>query len=345
MYHPDRVAQFLEAGDCYPLYVEISPVGSCNHRCLFCAYDYLGHPDRKLNTDRTLGLIEELAVCGVRSILFAGEGEPLLHPDLGWMIRRSRDCGIDTGLFTNGQLLTEDRIEEILSGLLFVRFSCNGGSPENYAAVHQVSTRAYGQVVRQIEQTIQIRDRQKLAVDVGAQYVLIPENLRFVYEAARRLKSTGMDYFVVKPFVQQSDQQGYQMKEPLSVSVLEEIFEQVERLSDGSFAVVIRRSAFEGYGQRHYPHCLGTSFITVISSGGEVASCLPYWDRPDYVFGNIYESSFSDLWRGTKRQKIKQRIEQKLDVCRVCPPNCRPHAINGFLYEISHPTARHVNFV
>jgi cyclic pyranopterin phosphate synthase len=345
MYHPDRVAEFLQTGDCFPLYVEISPVGSCNHRCLFCAYDYLGHPNRRLDGDRSLALIDELADCGVRSILFAGEGEPLLHPDLGRMIRQSHNSGIDAGMFTNGHLLTEGLAEEILPALLFVRFSFNGGSPENYAAIHQVSARVYEQVIERMEQSVRIRDRQKLGVDIGAQYVLLPENLDFVCDAAGRLKSAGLDYFVVKPFVQQSFQQGYQMKEALSRSILEEVFERLEQIQDRSFTVVIRRNAFEGYGQRNYRHCLGTSFITAINSGGDVASCLPYWDQPDYVYGNIYEASFDTIWQGEKRRQIKQIIEQELDVCQVCPPNCRPHAINEYLGEIQRPTAKHVNFV
>jgi cyclic pyranopterin phosphate synthase len=345
MYHPDRVAEFLQTGDCFPLYVEISPVGSCNHRCLFCAYDYLGHPDRRLDGDRTLGLIDELADSGVRSILFAGEGEPLLHPDLGRMIRQSHDRGIDAGMFTNGHLLTEGLAEEILPVLLFVRFSVNGGSPENYAAIHQVSTRVYEQVIQRMEQSVRIRDRQKLGVDIGAQYVLLPENLNSVCDAAGRLKSAGLDYFVVKPFVQQNSQQGYQMKEALSPSILEEVFVRLEQLQDRSFTVVVRRNAFEGYGQRNYRHCLGTSFITAINSGGDVASCLPYWDQPDYVYGNIYEASFDTIWQGEKRRQIKQHIEQELDVCRVCPPNCRPHAVNEYLSEIRQPSAKHVNFV
>jgi sulfatase maturation enzyme AslB (radical SAM superfamily) len=148
---------------------------------------------------------------------------------------------------------------------------------------------------------------------------------------------------VVKPFVQQSSHQGYQMKEPPSPSMLEEVFARLEQLQDRSFTVVVRRNAFEGYGQRNYRHCLGTSFITAINSGGDVASCLPYWDQPDYVYGNIYEASFDTIWQGiSKSDQTDHRT--RVDVCQVCPPIAAPMR-STTISAIRQPSAKHVNFV
>jgi len=141
MYHLDRVSEFLEKGDCFPLYMEVSPVGSCNHRCVFCAYDFIGYPNRKLETDRFLSFIDEIAKCGLRSILYAGEGEPLLHPDIDKFIRRSKRKGIDVGMYTNGHLLKEDLAGKILPLMTFMRISFNGGTAENYAGKKQMERR------------------------------------------------------------------------------------------------------------------------------------------------------------------------------------------------------------
>ena len=92
-YHPRRVARVVEAGadwekakHVYPIYVEVSPIGACNHRCAFCSVDYIGYKPNRLSIDVMSKRLPELSRLGVKSIMFAGEGEPLLHTDISEMI-------------------------------------------------------------------------------------------------------------------------------------------------------------------------------------------------------------------------------------------------------------------
>jgi len=41
IYHPERVAEWLRGENIYPISIEVGIVGRCNHRCIFCAFDYL----------------------------------------------------------------------------------------------------------------------------------------------------------------------------------------------------------------------------------------------------------------------------------------------------------------
>lgn len=343
MYHLDRVQEFNSSGDCFPLYMEISPVGSCNHRCVFCAYDYIGYPNRRLDTDRTLRLLDELAECGLKSILFAGEGEPLIHPDLETMIARARANGIDVGLFSNGYLFKQERAEAILPHLTFVRFSFNGGSAENYAAVHSVGCDVFDTVVANIRKAAEIKRQAGLGVDIGAQFVLIPENFDFLESAATTLRDSGIDYLTIKPFMQR-EEQGYRIKTPYSIEELETLFRCVESISTSNYSVIARRETFQEYGTRSYNHCCGTSFITVLNSAGVMSTCLPYWDRDEFSFGSIYDLSFRELWGSDRRREIVSFLKTGLEA-HACPPNCRPHAINGFLWELQNPSVKHINFI
>ena len=93
-YHPDRVADFAAGAEVAPIYVEISPVANCNHRCLFCHYNYLGHKG-KFPKNRMLTLVDELAKAGTRSLVFAGIGEPTLNSETVTAIERAKALGVD----------------------------------------------------------------------------------------------------------------------------------------------------------------------------------------------------------------------------------------------------------
>ena len=341
--HPQRVTEYLREGDCYPIYLEISPVGSCNQRCVFCAYDNIGYPNRKLETARTLRLLDELAECGLKSILFAGEGEPLLHPDILRFVRHAQANGIDVGMFTNGQRLTPAVAAELLPYLTFLRFSFNAGTAESYAAVHRVKGQIFQSVVDNITSAVHLKRSMDLQLDIGAQFVLIPENGQVLLPAVEVLRDCGIDYLAIKPFVQQENQ-SYRLSQQLTLEFIGPLLDEAERFRTSTFAVIARRQSFEHYGERAYGHCLGTSFITVVNSAGVVSSCLPHWDDEEFAFGSIYEQSFKELWNSPKRRGVKFRVEESLDV-RSCPPNCRPHAVNTYLAQLGSAQVKHRNFI
>lgn len=339
-YHPKRVCSFLETGDTYPIYMEVSPVGSCNHRCTFCAYDYIGYPNRKLDKKHFLRFIDEVASKGLKSMLYAGEGEPLMHPDIGEFIVATKSKGIDVGLFTNGELLEKRLNETILEKLTFIRFSINGGDSQTYKEIHKKDS--FDKILNNLEYCAKLKQRYSLNVTIGVQFVLLPENIDSIESLIVQIQNFGIDYISIKPFVLQSKNQLYRQKS--FDRDLKPFFRKLQNYSTDSFSVIARENAFEKYGQRDYEHCYGCNFITVLNSAGEIASCLPYWDKEEFVYGNIYEETFELIWNGEKRKKIKYYLENEIDV-KQCPPNCRPHAINSFLEEIKHPNIQHINFI
>ena len=51
IYHPDRVAKWKNGELIYPLELEIGISGACNHRCIFCAVDYMEYRPKMLNLE------------------------------------------------------------------------------------------------------------------------------------------------------------------------------------------------------------------------------------------------------------------------------------------------------
>ena len=111
MYHPERVAEWKEKGDCYPIYVEIGPTNRCNHGCIFCALDFLENGTDMIDTNIMISTLENMANHGVKSIMFAGEGEPLLHKDIGLFTQKAKGYGLDIAITTNGVAFTQKKRE------------------------------------------------------------------------------------------------------------------------------------------------------------------------------------------------------------------------------------------
>ena len=101
-WHLDRVSDWQKNRLIAPIYVEISPVSYCNHQCLFCGLDFAHEERASLDADILMTKIEEMGRLGVKSIMFAGEGEPLLHPRMAEIASHTRNCGIDVSITTNG---------------------------------------------------------------------------------------------------------------------------------------------------------------------------------------------------------------------------------------------------
>src|SRR3989344_2676009 len=93
MFHPERVAEWEKNGDCFPIYVEVGTTNRCNHQCTFCALDYLEKGGHEIETGMLLENLEDMAEHGIKSMMFAGEGEPLMHKNINWFVRHANGLG------------------------------------------------------------------------------------------------------------------------------------------------------------------------------------------------------------------------------------------------------------
>ena len=89
--HLDRVTDWLEGGNPYPITMELDMTNVCSHACPECVSGYFRVGSRDtLERELAERIIRELAECKVRGIIFTGGGEPLLHPDTPAMIELVR---------------------------------------------------------------------------------------------------------------------------------------------------------------------------------------------------------------------------------------------------------------
>lgn len=347
--HPARVAAWAGAKTSeerlgiYPIYVEVSPVGQCNHRCTFCAVDYIGYQIRRLETGRLCAALDNMAVCGVRSVMFAGEGEPMLHPDIADITNHAAAAGLDVAFTTNGTAMTPKFIDKALASCTWIKVSMNGG-PKTYAKIHQTKDADYERVWGNLLGAVARRNQCSVRPTIGIQCVVLPENIGDLPALAQRARETGLDYIVLKPYSQHKSSQNT-THAGIKYGAYNDTIADLKKLSCEGFTVIARHQAMDDWdqGAHRYQRCLSTPvFWAYIMATGDVYTCSAYLLNDDFRMGNINDSSFEAIWQGPKRLAHIKDMET-LDISR-CRLNCRMNQVNKYLDRVASP-GRHVNFI
>lgn len=250
-YHPEWVKRWLQAQGnwelaqtVYPLYVELSPVGQCNHRCPWCAVDYIGYKNRQLKTEGLDRMFKQMTLRrreygegwnGVKSVMFAGEGEPTLHPQLAAMMASAKRWDIDVALTTNGTGLTRRFADEGLRHISWIKVSLDAATPEIHAINHHADKEQFAlagrdpevghrigeglsekfkgefqRIIANISHAAEVNRGAGSPCMIGAQLLMNPTNLHEVVLFIQLMRDIGCDYCVIKPYSQHNYSLGRQ---------------------------------------------------------------------------------------------------------------------------------------
>jgi len=348
-----------------PIYVEISPVGMCNHRCTFCAPEVLGYPNCALDAgvlnqrfQEMRRIREETGNIGFKSVQFAGEGEPTLHKDLAKIVRFARDAGMDTDMLTNGTIMFYKKALEIVPLINgYLQISVNAGKAETYAKIHQAPIGHWDTAWRNIEGMVRAKEvLEAKECDIGVNMTLltketlkedgtiIPSNWREAELLVRKARDAGVNYVALKPYSQ--DAYGKNTARLYGDMKYSPRMEEIQALgqylistySSPSFEVVFRISRFEEYEleDRGYNTCLATPTVwSYIQSDGSWLSCSCHWTNPIFLLGNINSQTIDKIWFGDSRRKHMRYILNELDVCSHCRKGCHPDKENRYLTKLA----------
>lgn len=321
--HPTRIARWLAdkdswetAKEIFPIYMEISPIGVCNHECTFCSVDYmLDRQDApRLRFDVLERTLQNMAANGVLSVMFAGAGEPFLYRDpstrndLADVILASDKAGLDIAVTTNSVLMTPERCIKAFAAerLRWIRTSINAGDAETYERIHNAKRGDFETVLRNLAEAVKIRAKLGSRVRLLCQIVVVPEargkrrkslmledmpaNIHTVVLLAKALRDIGVDNLAVKPFKQHTVELGetrssmYRNVSYADSETWARLFADLEALETDSFEVTIRRQAMlqQENEYRGYGTCYSTPFHwAYIEADGGVWGCSAYVGRSE----------------------------------------------------------------
>jgi cyclic pyranopterin phosphate synthase len=340
IYHPDRVNEWKENKDCYPIYVEVGPTNRCNHKCEFCALDWLEKGGSDIDKNIMMHAIRDMAEHDVKSIMFAGEGEPLLHKNIGDFVEFAGQKNMDVSITTNGVLFDKKMAEKTMPYLSWIRFSIDAGDKESYAKIHGTRKEDFNKVLENIKSASEIRKEKGYNTSLGTQVLLTSEAVDSIEGLAKLVKNAGADNLQIKPYSQH----------PSSINKLVvdygeylELEDKLKEHNSEDFKVMFRKKTMQRLNQeRDYSECYGTSFFALITCKGDVIPCNLFYNKPEFSYGNLNIESFSKIWEGEKRQEVIKKL--KKGGVNECREGCRLDAINRYLARLENPHP-HDNFI
>ena len=341
IYHPETVTRWMKGENIYPIEIEISPSGACNHRCVFCAVDYIGYKPDFLDKEVILRDISVMSQKGLKSVICSGEGEPLLNKNMPDIANAIKAYGVDVAMSTNGVLLNKEIAKECLHSFTWIRFSIASMEETSYNLIQQGKDGDFDKVKENLVETVELKKEKKLNTTLGVQCLLLPDNVSQLPNMAKELRKIGVDYLTIKPYSQHLHSEN---TFEVDYQIMLELEKDIKKFETADFAIYFRANAMKKmHHRKEYQKCYGLPFMTHIDAKGNVWPCVAHIGTEELCYGNIYEQTFEEIWEGKKRQEVIEKLNG-LEINKVCREACRLDEINKYLNELKYPGA-HVNFI
>jgi radical SAM protein with 4Fe4S-binding SPASM domain len=306
--------------------------------------DFMGYRTRFLDADVMETRLAELGELGVKAVMFAGEGEPLLHSHVDRMAAAAYAAGIDVSFTTNAVPLKPALSERLLPVSSWIKISCNAGNPTTYSRIHRADAGDFDRVMSNAAAAATVRARHGYGCTLGFQCILLPETAHDMVALARRVRDIGADYLVVKPYIGHPQSIGTSYSD-VGYSGYDELAHMLAEEETEAFRVVFRLETMKRWDEKKalFTQCLALPFWSYIDAGGNVWGCSRHLGQKEFNYGNIYADSFTTTWKGKHRQESLTWCGENLNI-QACHVTCRMEVINSYLRRLKHPEP-HDNFI
>ena len=348
LWHGDKIKQWQNGQNPYPINLDVHLTGACNLRCPRC-----GGGERKgcLDTQLVCDLLQELRKGDVRAIVYTGGGEPTMHKDFSKIINYTKELGFSVGLITNGSLLTDEMMKTVVACNDWVRVSLDSHNNDTYNNNYGVTGNTFEIVCENIKRLVEIKRNLGSDCIIGVGYLIDDTVIPGMMSASERVKEYGVDYIQFRHFeTYSSNSERSSVLEnknvvDFNVSKFSRNLNKCLALENSKFRVTYNKDKFQGIAETSrrrldYNRCHGSQFTGIIASTGEVYICCVLVGDARFSFGKLGGKSFHEIWNSRRRKKVMKDLNIACD----CVPFCRCDSMNSFLEPLTDEVS-HVNFL
>ncbi len=345
-----------------PIEVSVDLTCRCLTGCVMCWYwsPLLGEcpteewANQHIDYDVLARLIEDFKKIEVKRVIFGGQGDPLLYPEILKAIDLCKKNGIEVCLITGGVYLNEEKTRAIFNlGLDHLDISLQAATDNTYSKIHPFQKE--GTFERIIEQLLLLARLKKEARSIKPHVRIIHVvcNLNYqetvgIIELAGKInaQSIGFKRIDVIPETRNLLLNAGQLEE-LKI-FLREAENKAASLGIKTEIDDFRKYMLNGlttgvYTAQFYakiPCYVGWHSARILASGDVVPCCNCY----SIVFGNINRASFIEIWNSKEYQDFRRealKTNKEFLMSKNCKCySCIDYGPNLGIFRKLHPFRR-----
>ena len=326
-FHPENIVKYREGKRPFPVTIEIDLTNRCNHRCSFCYNsDFFKRDKSSLDPHVLIERLKEAYELGTKGIGFTGGGEPMMHKDFVEILKKTRQVGFDVGLITNGSLINEKNIDDLIKNLQWIRISMGGGNKNAYMKIQGVDH--FERVVFNIKLLSKRKKELNSNLNIGIRILVTPENINSVLNITNIVKDLNINYLQLAP-----DQFTNDGGKFWNSKNTQEIFEESKKILEEKPVYLLTTAYMWVQNKIDFPSkCYAHFFKIAITAEGYAIFCQNARENRRYYMGNIYKNSLNDIWQSEKLKNLEEKVRPN-----NCGLFCKHMPLNISIEEILHP--------
>lgn len=298
----------------FPYSIDLEPTTRCNLKCSMCQVSFW---DRKCDDLSFEGFKEILGkMPTLVKIKLQGMGEPFLNKDLFKMIRYARTKGIEIHTSTNGTLMKDGIIDEIVSSdLAALQVSLDGLNDEVRRGAHKED------IIKNIAELITKRGKRKFPV-ISIWSVAMKKNIHEIIEIIKLSGKMRVDYLTLQYYLSYWGKAEWRKTlKPEQIDnkgkMVSDILNRARRLAK---ELNVKFNIYYGNRFTKTNPCRWPWQSFYITADGFVMPCCILTDPRIFNLGNIFEKSLTQIWNGNDYINFRERLKSGnlLDFCKGC---------------------------
>jgi MoaA/NifB/PqqE/SkfB family radical SAM enzyme len=304
--------------------LQVESTIACNLRCIMCPWREIAKnvENQGIMTQKVWEALRP-HLPETRSVDFTGGGEPLLQPRLVEWIREAHAAGCETGILTNGLLLTEKKAAQIIdAGLNWICFSMDGATAEIYEAIRVGSN--FEKVCQNLANIAALRSHK--VPETMINFVLMPMNFHQVEDIVKLAHRLGVDQVNFKQCDVIRGEQGkgyglFALEKTKEIRRLQKALAKARRLAK---KLKIKTTAFS-FIPEEQPVCDQDPRNSVfVLHNGAVGPCINLAIggattflgqdviMPTIHYGRLPDQNLTDLWDTETCKFYRERFESRV---------------------------------